>query len=563
MFYLFAASFVLFSVTCDAADAFPPWCVVPSTVHVLQNETCATYQSLASSKVVWYAMRGEEENKQVLLDLSGWPASLNLTATLSADMSDLQLVGGTAVLSGVLAWWQVGYVYCNPTTRYPGSGGGWRPDPVLAADNGAILLETGVTQPLWLDLKVPYGVPDGQYVGSVTLTVDFNNGSYLTQVIAIEATVWKIDLPRVQDAKFPAIFSFDSDNLNAVYPTVTDSLKKAFFDILTDQRMGGNNLYTTVPANISDSLYLAAGGNQWLTLFNVNRALGMGSRRPAPYSGAVGTPKDSCLNFTDALVVEVLTILAPVVQEYEARNILENVFVYGFDEVGPDCLQSIRNVFGAIKEVWPQLRTVAVLNWEPPTDLPLDVWVLQYEEFDPAQAQPWIDAGKQQWWYHCIEPSGLGYLNTFIERPLMEARLLFWLASAHQISGWLFWSDVMWQRYPTANTPISRLEGTARTDFDPANYVWYPETDIFVNGDGNLLYPGSEGPVQSVRLHNIRDGFEDAELLKMVASSAAQSLVQPLVRSATDYTLDPLLLEQQRLQAAELVLKASTLNIPQ
>ena len=535
-----------------AADAFPPWCVVPSTLHVLQNETCATYQSVASDKVVWYAMRGEEENKQVILDLSGWPAALNLTASLSASMSDLTLVGGTTVVSGALTWWQVSYVFCKPTTRYPGSGGGWRPDPLLAADNGAILLEAGVAQPLWLDLKVPYDIPEGEYAGSVILKVEFNNGSSLTQVIEIEVTVWKIDLPRVQDAMFPAIFSFNVENLNAVYSTITDDLKDAFFDILTDQRIGGNNLYTTVPANITDSLYLAAGGNHWLTLYNVNKALEIASGRPPPY---IRAPRDSCVNFTDALVAKTLAILAPVVQEYEARNILENVFVYGFDEVGPECLQSIRNIFGAIKQVWPQLRTVAVLNWAPPTDLPLDVWVLQYEEFDPAQAQPWLDAGKQQWWYHCIEPSGLQYLNTFIERPLMETRLLFWLACAHQVSGWLFWSDVLWQRYPAANTPISRLEDTARTDFDPANYVWYPETDIFANGDGNLLYPGSQGPVPSVRLHNMRDGFEDAELLKMLTPSEAQSVVLPLVRSPTDYTLEPLLLEQQRMQAAGLVLK--------
>ena len=39
-----------------------------------------------------------------------------------------------------------------------------------------------------------------------------------------------------------------------------------------------------------------------------------------------------------------------------------------------------RPVFGATKARWPSLRTSAVLNWSPmPTDLPLDVWILQYQ----------------------------------------------------------------------------------------------------------------------------------------------------------------------------------------
>ena len=55
-----------------------------------------------------------------------------------------------------------------------------------------------------------------------------------------------------------------------------------------------------------------------------------------------------------------------------------------------------------------------------------------------------------------------------------------------------------------------------RTDWDPANYVWLPRHDIFANGDGYFLYPGPNGPLPSVRLHNIRDGFEDVELFRYV-----------------------------------------------
>ena len=35
--------------------------------------------------------------------------------------------------------------------------------------------------------------------------------------------------------------------------------------------------------------------------------------------------------------------------------------------------------------------------------------------------------------YHCISPSSLTYLNTFIERPGLQDRLLFWLAAKNEV----------------------------------------------------------------------------------------------------------------------------------
>lgn len=133
------------------------------------------------------------------------------------------------------------------------------------------------------------------------------------------------------------------------------------------------------------------------------------------------------------------------------------------------------------------------------------------------------------------------------------ARLLFWLASAHQVGGWLYYSTVMWQRYPASSSPMERINNTARTDFDPANYVWLPRTDIFANGDGNFVYPSPTGPIPTVRLHNLRDGFEDAELFRMLDLDKVGPIVQPLVRSPTDHTLDPILLEKQRMLAASMI----------
>ena len=239
----------------------------------------------------------------------------------------------------------------------------------------------------------------------------------------------------------------------------------------------------------------------------------------------------------------------------------------------------MRKLFGATKKAFPSLRTSAVLNWSPmPPDLPLDVWILQYQEFKAADAEAWAKAGKKQWQYHCIEPHSLQHLNTFIERRPIQPRLLFWLAALLQAqhgnpTGWLYYAVNLWR--PCASdgcggahtpAPLRPVEFTdsgderagfrnlAYSDFPPANYIWQPTyDDIFANGDGQYVYPCPGGPCGTTRLAALRDGLEDWELFSRLKPSSAIPLLQRLVRSATDWTEDARLLEDTRREAAALL----------
>ena len=543
IFQLISILFCLIST----AQQTPTWCVVPSTVHVLQNDTCDSLGSVASTEFVVHAMQGEEENQQLLIDTRGWGADQNLTNKISLEINSFQDSNRNEVeQEPETNWWQVGYVYCKSTTRYPGSGGGWKPDPLLSPENGAIYLESEITQPLWISVKVPHDIPAGKYSSNVIMTITTTHtGS--TVSIPVTLVVWNIQLPTLAKAKFPAIFSFSPSSLTQVYGNRTKDMTIKFRDLLLDQRIGGNDLYTRVPTNLTEAKYLADAGLQWISLFDVYGATSDSKMKDSRVQGA-------CVNFTKDLIDKAIQILTPAVKSAEQMNILDNLFVYGFDEAPASCEPSIHALYTAIKQQWKNLRTVATVNWLPDTDVPMDVWVLQYEEYNEEQAKQWSQAGKQQWWYHCIEPSGAQYLNTFIERPQLQARLLFWLASAHNVSGWLYYSVVMWKRYPESTAIMKRLDGTARTDFDPGNYIWYPRTDIFANGDGNFVYPGVDGPIPTVRLHNLRDGFEDAEMFRKLPLGKVSPIVEPLVRSATDFTLDAKLFESQREKVAQLII---------
>lgn len=74
----------------------------------------------------------------------------------------------------------------------------------------------------------------------------------------------------------------------------------------------------------------------------------------------------------------------------------------------------------------------------------------------------------------------------------------------------------------------------------------------YSNGDGTLMYAQPGGPVPTLRLLNIRDGIQDAALLRLVANSTARTaLVRQLVRSPTDRTENATLLADVREQAAQ------------
>ena len=67
-----------------------------------------------------------------------------------------------------------------------------------------------------------------------------------------------------------------------------------------------------------------------------------------------------------------------------------------------------------------------------------------------------------------------------------------------------------------------------------------------------MFIPASMAPV-TTRLENIRDGLEDWELFKMLDGAHSAPLLQTMVRSATDWSVDFQSLSEARLAALEML----------
>lgn len=126
------------------------------------------------------------------------------------------------------------------------------------------------------------------------------------------------------------------------------------------------------------------------------------------------------------------------------------------------------------------------------------------------------------WTYFCCNPRGR-YANRFLDTPLQKVRMIGWLLHRHQARGFLHWGYNYWYK------------GGTRELIDP-----YVVTDAhrwpgWSAGDPFMVYPGPDGPVDSLRWEVFADGLQDLALLRAVDPDAAS----PELASITDYAEFP------------------------
>lgn len=183
------------------------------------------------------------------------------------------------------------------------------------------------------------------------------------------------------------------------------------------------------------------------------------------------------------------------------------------------------------------------------------------------------------WWYthgDMREP----YANNFIDHPAITHRIHFWMMEKYGVTGTLYW-DVIYTR--GKDKRVLNPWKTA-SSLNPAG-------GYRGNGDGRLLYPPSkelpvsepviEGPVNSIRWEMLREGLEDKEYLWLLKEQikrlkataktkpeikpaigegkAALASVNLLVRSLTNFEMDPLKLYAARKRIAQAIEKLSGL----
>ena len=161
----------------------------------------------------------------------------------------------------------------------------------------------------------------------------------------------------------------------------------------------------------------------------------------------------------------------------------------------------------AIRKLFPEMKLYDATSGAPIYGS-LDVWVPRTDEYEktPHVFDHYKEKGDKVWHYVCLFPREGGYINRFMDIPLLCTRYLFWGNHKYRLSGYLHWTV---NDYQSDIDPF--LESCPR-------HVNAGSESILPPGDDKLLYPGENfKPYISMRFENHRESAEEYAMLAMIA----------------------------------------------
>ena len=213
--------------------------------------------------------------------------------------------------------------------------------------------------------------------------------------------------------------------------------------------------------------------------------------------------------------------LPALVKFLKGENVFERCVFHLSDEPGQQHLEQYRAVREMVRSTVPEIRITEALS---------HVEFLKEQLID--QPVPVIDklpdflgAGVKPWTYTCCNPQGT-YPNRFLDYPLYRLRVLGAMLYLWELKGFLHWGCNYWYR------------GGTRQLIDPFLVTDAHRWPDWFAGDPFIIYPGEDGPMDSIRWEVFRAAMDDYRLLKLADEKVGRDRVAGLldaIRSPAQY----------------------------
>jgi hypothetical protein len=192
--------------------------------------------------------------------------------------------------------------------------------------------------------------------------------------------------------------------------------------------------------------------------------------------------------------------LADLQDHLDQRGWLAKAMIHVCDEPSLQNLTSWRNASALVQQAAPQLRRIEAIETIDFSGM-LEVWVPKLNQFDRyRQAYELRRKDGEFWYYICAGPYGNIYPNRFLDFPLSQVRVLHWINYSERLTGYLHWGLTRgWGRQPFGTPP-----------------------DSAPPGDTHVIYPGRDGPLNSIRWEMERESIEDFEYLWLLEAKTAE-----------------------------------------
>jgi hypothetical protein len=497
------------------------------------------------------------------------PAGGSVTVN-DVTLGNLTSACGSTLDASASLVYREGFLDITTPSNSAGLTGQW-PDPLVPKVD-AFYQETrnafpatvaaGQTQAFWVELLIPTGQAPGTYAGTVTVTPAGGSAA----PVAVSIQVRAFALPST--SSLGSAYGFDWDGPCVGHfggygaPNCDDqqleALNALYFQDALNHRLSISALVYAPPIT---------NGQGDFTTFDTLYG---------PFlDGTVLTGKNQLkgAKLTTIAYVgdQVSASYAAWASHFKANGWFDRVFDYTCDEPPNGCAWTDIPARAAIVHGGdPLFRTLTTTSVQAAqangvlSSLDILVPIINYMDGSPDDPYPGDQRASYDtflqtpdtllWMYQSCEPSSScadktvggtpGYPTMFIDEPALTNRMMQWMDFTYQVSAELY--------YDTTYAMSQASQDSWTTQYEFGN-----------NGDGSIWYPGKPSviggthdiPVESLRMKMLREGMQDYEYLDLLTTlgdgAFAQAQLAKVVTAAGDFTADPSVLEQARLDMAQ------------
>jgi hypothetical protein len=191
---------------------------------------------------------------------------------------------------------------------------------------------------------------------------------------------------------------------------------------------------------------------------------------------------------------------------------LENSYFHLSDEPGSaQHVENYRRARQLLRELAPWMKVIDALSdvrygREGLTDHPIPI---------VSSAQAYIDERIPHWVYFCCAPRG-AWLNRFMDTPLAKVRMSGWVFYRLKAQGFLHWGYNYWHKMEqeVLLDPFTESAGDS--------WPGIPYGDPFV------VYPGKDGPIDSIRWEVFAESLQDYAILQTAEVGADDAMLNEI-----------------------------------
>lgn len=389
------------------------------------------------------------------------------------------------------------------------------PDPLLWDET--VELEADSTQPIWLTIFVPPDAPAGTWTGVLKV-----HGDGETAEVSLQLTVHPVTLPA--ERHLSVTNWMNMSNFARFFGTemYTDRFWRVAGNFA--RNMAAHRQNVVLCSNDLVHIGQEADGklafdfsdyDRWVETFDRAGCADLieGGHLGRRGEGKWETPwfewhkfpvrrRDGAeVDIECEVVVEQL--VKALVRHVRERGWFDRFVMHIVDEPAPHTEEDYKKKSRLVHEWAPGVRFLDAMSLMDARG-DLDIWVPELSHFEERREHYLNmrdEAGIELWFYTCMYPTGR-YPNRFLDFSLLKTRILHWLNWRYRLTGYLHWGLNYWTEDPWKQ---DRLE----KEFPP--------------GDSWIVYPGSDGPLDSIRWEQMREGIQDYELLLLLDRRAKEA----------------------------------------